>query len=185
MPHEYEYPRPAVTVDAVIVAQGRAPQTGCCGAVVTASSKVPHVLLIKRGLPPFKDCWALPGGFVNADETLHAAAVRELQEETSVDPNEVQMHQLGAFGDPGRDPRGWTITVAYGCIIAHTGLRVEAADDAAAVQWYPLDKLASLELAFDHRMVLSKSLERLAELSKAMPVEFKAKLISTATSLKP
>lgn len=183
MPHSYPYPRPAVTVDAVVVAQGAAPKGS--GVSVEATSLAPQVLLIRRKNPPFQGQWALPGGFVDENEALDVAAVRELEEETCVDPKAVQLHQLGAFGDPGRDPRGWTVTVAYGCVIPHTGLRVEAADDASEVAWVLLKDLPSTELAFDHRKVLAKSFERLAELSERLPSDVTSKLISTATNLKP
>src|SRR6266404_4332625 len=91
----YEWPRPAVTVDLVIVTR----------------EKKPRVLLIRRKHEPFADCWAIPGGFVDMDEPLDAAARRELLEETGVRVQQVV--QLGTFGAPGRDPRGRTISVAY------------------------------------------------------------------------
>jgi 8-oxo-dGTP diphosphatase len=105
MPHTYDYPRPALTVDAVIVAKEAA---------------VPQLLLIQRKIDPFKDAWALPGGFVNENESLDVAAARELEEETSVSPKDVNLVQVGTFGDKGRDPRGWTVTVAYACVVPTT-----------------------------------------------------------------
>src|SRR5215213_10075483 len=95
MPHTYDYPRPSVTVDVVIVTR----------------EPTPRVLLIRRKKDPFAGAWALPGGFVDADEPLAAAAKRELKEETGVD--DVDLEQLAAFGDPGRDPRGWTVSVVF------------------------------------------------------------------------
>ena len=92
--YTYDYPRPAVTVDVVLVT--REPR--------------PRVLLIRRKHDPFAGTWALPGGFVDPAETLAAAAGRELREETGVAAADLE--QLGAFGDPGRDPRGWTVSVA-------------------------------------------------------------------------
>src|ERR1700730_2958691 len=91
----YEYPRPAVTVDIIVVTRGPKPK----------------VLLIRRKHDPFAGCWAIPGGFVEMDETLEAAARRELKEETGVTVDSLE--QLYTFGDPGRDPRGRTIAVAY------------------------------------------------------------------------
>lgn len=154
MPHSYEYPRPALTVDAVIVAKDAA---------------VPQLLLIQRKIDPFKDCWALPGGFVNENESLDKAAERELEEETSVSPKDVKLVQVGTFGDKGRDPRGWTVTVAYACVVPTTKLGVKAADDAKNAQWYSIDGLP--DLAFDHKKVVKTSFERLAEDSSGPIVE--------------
>src|SRR3954451_4124928 len=91
----YEYPRPAVTVDAVIVTR----------------EERPRVLLIRRKHDPFAGQWAIPGGFVNMDESLDDAVRRELQEETGVKAS--RLEQLHTFGDPSRDPRGRTISVVY------------------------------------------------------------------------
>lgn len=93
--HTYEYPRPALTVDI---------------AIVTREAK-PRVLLIQRKKDPFAGSWALPGGFVEENERLGDAARRELVEETGVAAGELE--QLYTAGDPGRDPRGWTVSVAY------------------------------------------------------------------------
>src|SRR5438445_598737 len=93
--YEYDYPRPALTVDIVILTQ----------------DDRPTVLLIRRKHDPFAGAWAIPGGFVDPGETLAAAAVRELREETSVE--NVALEQLAAFGDPGRDPRGWTVSIEF------------------------------------------------------------------------
>jgi 8-oxo-dGTP diphosphatase len=130
----YEYPRPAVTVDIVIATRERKPR----------------VLLIRRKHEPFAGCWALPGGFVDMDEPLEAAARRELLEETGV--RAARLVQLHTFGDPGRDPRGRTVSVVY---LAHVDARrvaPRAADDAAEVGWFALARLP--KLAFDHRDIL-------------------------------
>ena len=95
MPHTYEYPRPSVTVDAVVF--------GFDGAEL-------QILLIERAHDPFAGSWAIPGGFVDKNESLEAAALRELQEETGI--TRVFLEQLYTFGDVGRDPRGWVISVA-------------------------------------------------------------------------
>src|SRR2546423_15700915 len=116
--YEYDYQRPSVTVDVVIVTREAAPK----------------VLLIRRRADPFAGAWALPGGFVDPGETLAAAAERELREETGV--GGVDLEQLAAFGDPGRDPRGWTVSVAYLARV-EAGAAAAAADDAAEVGWHP------------------------------------------------
>jgi 8-oxo-dGTP diphosphatase len=139
----YEYPRPAVTVDIVIV---------------TRSPK-PRVLLIRRKYEPFAGCWALPGGFVDMEETLEAAARRELLEETGVHAKDLV--QLRTFGDPGRDPRGRTISVAYLAVVNADKLKPHAADDAAEVGWFSLTRPPSL--AFDHREILAFARKHLKE----------------------
>ena len=139
----YEYPRPAVTVD-----------------VVLATREVrPRVLLIQRKKDPFAGTWALPGGFVEEHEKLADAARRELKEETSLDVADLE--QLHTAGDPGRDPRGWTISVVYLARVNANDLKPIAADDAMAVAWYPLDKLP--KLAFDHELLLARVRARLAD----------------------
>ena len=137
----YEYPRPAVTVDVIIVTRERRPR----------------VLLIRRGHEPFAGMWAIPGGFVDMDESLEAAARRELKEETGVAAKELD--QLGSFGDPKRDPRGRTISVAYLAMLDPKTLKPRAADDADDVAWHPLDKLP--QLAFDHEKILALARQRM------------------------
>ncbi len=139
----YEYPRPAVTVDIVIV---------------TRSAK-PRVLLVRRKNEPFAGCWALPGGFVDMDETLEAAARRELFEETGVRTG--ALVQLHTFGDPGRDPRGRTISVVYLAVVDADQLKPRAADDAAEVGWFSLTRPPAL--AFDHRDILACARKHLKE----------------------
>jgi 8-oxo-dGTP diphosphatase len=114
------------------------------------------VLLIKRGIPPFKDSYAIPGGFVLEDESLDAAAARELKEETGV--SDVYLEQLYSFGHPRRDPRGRVITVAYYALIP-TGHPVRAGSDASAAEWRDTADLP--RLAFDHRQIVDYALERL------------------------
>ncbi len=113
------------------------------------------VLLIERKNQPFKGQWALPGGFVEDDEDLETAARRELKEETGIDLTSCK--QLYSFGEPDRDPRGRTIS------IAHVGFAKErdepkAADDAQDVKWFDLTSLP--ELAFDHREIINLAISR-------------------------
>ncbi len=138
--HTYDYPRPALTVDIVLLSREDSPK----------------VLLIQRGKDPFAGCWAFPGGFVEAGETLLAAAKRELLEETSV--KILELEQLYTAGDPGRDPRGWTISVAFLAFVDRQKIKPKAADDAAAVKWFALDDLPAL--AFDHAMILLRAQAR-------------------------
>lgn len=140
------YPFPRVTVDVVVVRQ----QEGR-----------PRVLLVRRARPPFAGRWALPGGFVEPDEPLEAAARRELREETGLEPDHLE--QLYTFGDPGRDPRGWTISVAYLAVLHDEEAQVRqpcSGSDAAAVGWFDLDDLPPL--AFDHADIVAWAARRLA-----------------------
>jgi 8-oxo-dGTP diphosphatase len=139
----YEWPRPAVTADIV---------------VITLEER-PRVLLIKRKNDPFAGKWALPGGFVDEHEALHHAANRELKEETGLDA--LELEQLHAFGNPGRDPRGWTITIAFLARVHPQLLKPVAADDAAEVKWFPLDKPPGL--AFDHAEIIGRAGARIAD----------------------
>ncbi|PNH10108.1 ADP-ribose pyrophosphatase [Tetrabaena socialis] len=167
--HTYEYPRPAVTVDTIVVA-------------VPTEDEPAQILLIRRRFPPFKDCWALPGGFVDEGEGLDPAAGRELQEETSVDPSSVALTQVGAFGDPGRDPRGWTVTVAYAALVPSTNMGVKAADDAQDARWFDVGALP--QLAFDHRRVVRAALRHLAKSPAAAAVaDLAASLEAAAAKL--
>jgi 8-oxo-dGTP diphosphatase len=140
----YDWPRPMVTADAVVFAflDGNA-----------------RLLLIQRKQEPYKDHWALPGGFVEMDEDLHDAAARELAEETGL--KHVSLEQLHTFGKPGRDPRGRVITVAYFGIAAGGLEEVRAADDAAEVRWFDIDRLP--RMAFDHDEIAHCAIERLKQ----------------------
>jgi 8-oxo-dGTP diphosphatase len=139
-PYCYPHPRPSVTADVACFVEEDGRLT---------------LLLIQRGHDPFAGRWALPGGFVNEDEALDAAALRELEEETGV--TGVAIEQFGAYGDPGRDPRGHTVTVAF---LARLDARVEAvgADDATSARWFPVDELPPL--AFDHDRVIADAVRR-------------------------
>lgn len=111
------------------------------------------ILLIKRLKEPFKDCWALPGGFVDENEDLEDAAKRELEEETSVKVNSLE--QIGAFGKPFRDPRSHTVSVAYFGTVPENTIAI-ASDDAKEAYWFPINDLP--ELAFDHKEIIEKAL---------------------------
>lgn len=173
MPFSYAYPRPSVTCDAV---------------VFTLRADDLAVLLIRRKEDPFKGAWALPGGFVNENESLERAAARELYEETGL--SGMRLEQLGAFGDPGRDPRGHTVSVAWMTFRA-TPPSLSPGDDALEAEWCPMRNLelgevtssrsvpppppgskkvtrrsvppraAKIELAFDHAKILTKAYRRL------------------------
>ena len=118
------------------------------------------VLLIRRANPPFQGKWALPGGFVDDDEDLAEAAARELAEETGV--SGVALHQLGAYGAPGRDPRGRTVSIAYWGVAAQS-VSPHAGDDAAEADIVPVaETLADPDrLAFDHHLILSDAVAAL------------------------
>lgn len=136
------YERPSVTVDVVILTMRR---------------RRLEALLIKRKHWPFEGLWAIPGGFVNPDESLEDAARRELEEETAV--RDVYLEQLYTFGDPHRDPRTRVITVVYYALIQDETLNVAAGDDAAEAAWFPIYHLPSL--AFDHEKILAYTMQRL------------------------
>ena len=146
----YEYPRPAVTADIAIF-----------------SPDMSEVLLIRRGNEPYKDHWALPGGFMEIDETLEQCAIRELKEETDITAD--CLWEVGAFSKVDRDPRGRTITVAY-YGFADKSTSIKALDDAAAIAWHKISKLPPL--AFDHQEVLAKALAK-AERNKNLTVNSK------------
>lgn len=137
-----EFPRPMVTVDVVIF---------------TLQEQDLQVLLVRRKHPPFEGMWAIPGGFVDIDEPLEAAALRELEEETGV--RDVRLEQLATFGDPGRDPRGRTITVAYLALLPPGRTAVRAGDDATDARWWSVRSLPPL--AFDHDRILACALQKL------------------------
>jgi 8-oxo-dGTP diphosphatase len=115
-------------------------------------------MLIERKHEPFAHTWALPGGFVDPNETVEEAAARELVEETGVVLPEAPA-LVGVFSKPGRDPRGWVISVAYALHLPHQQLDPKAGDDAAQVRWFNLDELPPL--AFDHADIIRKALQTL------------------------
>jgi 8-oxo-dGTP diphosphatase len=144
-----------VTVDVVVVATRGASR---------------RVILVRRKKPPFAGAWAIPGGFVEPDEPLEVAARRELLEETGLAPADLE--QLQTFGDPGRDPRGWTISVAYVAAVKEDEVRLwrpRAGSDAEAVGWFDVDDPP--DLAFDHAKILACALQRLELKDRVVPAE--------------
>jgi len=115
-----------------------------------------QVLLVQRKNQPFQGQWALPGGFVETDEDLEQAAIRELEEETGLKLK--RMKQVFAFGALHRDPRQRVVTVAY-CSILNKNRDVQGASDVSAAQWFELNQLP--ELAFDHAEIIKKATENL------------------------
>ena len=160
-----DYPRPSVSVDLVIL------------TIIDAQLRV---LLVKRKTHPFKDAWALPGGFVRVGQTrkdqgedLDATARRELEEETGLSADRVFLEQLFAFGKAGRDPRMRVISVAYYALVrpdlaplAHAG------GDVSDAQWFNVNQTAKLGLAFDHQEIVKTSLERIRGKLDYTPIAF-------------
>jgi len=153
MPHKYQYPRAALTVDC---------------AVFGVDEEDLKVMLIQRDLPPFEGGWALPGGFVHVDETLEEAARRELEEETGL--HKVFLEQLFTFSAVDRDPRERVVSVAYYALVKLGDHRVQAATDARDAAWFPVHEVPSL--AFDHAEILGVALERLRGKLSYQPVGF-------------
>lgn len=153
MKHTYEYPRAALTVDCVVFG---------------INEEGLHVLLIERGLEPFKGKWALPGGFVRVEETLDAAARRELEEEAGL--KDVFMEQLFTFGDVHRDPRERVVSVAYYALVQVLDHEAVAATDAANAKWFPVNKVPAL--AFDHAKIFEAALARLRGKVRYEPIGF-------------
>jgi 8-oxo-dGTP diphosphatase len=127
------------------------------------------VLLIQRKYEPFKGSWAVPGGFVQEEESLEQAVERELHEETGIKVN--YLEQLYTFGDPERDPRQRIISVAYfGLVKSSQYQRLKASTDAADARWFSIKKIPAL--AFDHRQILQKAIERLRAKVRYQPIGF-------------
>ncbi len=139
MTYTYKYPRPAVTVDIMVFLE---------------DEKKYKVLLIQRKNPPFQNMWAFPGGFIDMEETLEKAASRELEEETGIINEE--LIQFRTYSDPGRDPRGRTISTVFYTVLSELPKNAKAADDAADLAWFSTDKLP--ELAFDHKKIMRDAL---------------------------
>ncbi|MCS7239495.1 MAG: NUDIX hydrolase [Thermoguttaceae bacterium] len=151
VPYTYEYPRPAVTVDCL---------------VLTFDGEQLWVLLIQRHHEPFAGSWALPGGFIDIDEPLETAAQRELREETGLQINELR--QFRAFGAPGRDPRGRTVAVVFFGFCPWEKREVQGGDDARQASWFPWDRVPPL--AFDHAQIVTDFRQFLRLQAQVIPI---------------
>ena len=141
MSYTYEYPRPAVCTDII---------------VFTKTAFSTEILLIKRKFDPFKDHWALPGGFLDMNEEIENAAYRELEEETSI--TEIKLEQFKTFGKIGRDPRGRTVSVVYFGFFPETEKNKAIANsDAAEANWFNIESLPPL--AFDHEEIIKLAIK--------------------------
>ena len=149
--YQYKYPHPAVTTDCVIF--------GFDGSKI-------KILLIQRGINPYKDQWALPGGFVHIDETAEEGARRELREETGVE--QAEMYQFHTFSAVDRDPRERVITIAYYALVKMSEVR--GGDDAKNAQWFALDELPTL--AFDHQEIVERAIDELRRSIHFRPIGF-------------
>lgn len=149
--YTYRYPHPAVTADCVIF--------GFDGVSI-------KLLLIKRGIEPYKGKWAFPGGFMNMDETAEECAKRELEEETGL--KDAAVEQFYTFSDVNRDPRERVITVAHYALVRLSD--VKGGDDAASARWFAMDEVPSL--AFDHDRIMRMAVNRLKERICFEPIGF-------------
>ena len=147
----YKYPRPSVTTDCVIFGYDKDGLS---------------ILLVQRGLEPYKDCWAFPGGFLRMDEDAETGARRELEEETGFITSAIE--QFGTFTEVNRDPRGRVITIAYYALVKKG--EVKGADDAADARWFPINEMPVL--AFDHDHIFRVALRTLKEKIHFKPIGF-------------
>jgi 8-oxo-dGTP diphosphatase len=144
MQYVYEYPRPAFSCDTVVFSGG---------------GDARKILLVKRAAEPFQGMWALPGGFVDEGEPPVVAARRELAEETGL-IWEGPLVPIGTFGEPGRDPRGWTVSAGYLADLGPEEPFVVGGDDAGEAAWFLVDEMPA-DLAFDHAEIVAAALWRL------------------------
>lgn len=152
--YTYKYPHPAVTTDCIVF--------GFDGTKL-------NLLLINRGIEPYKGSWALPGGFMKIDETAEQGALRELQEETGV--KDIYIEQLQAFTAVDRDPRERVMTIAFMAFVRQEKYEVIAGDDAAKAQWFPVKSLP--QLAFDHKEIITLALDKLRWKMTYEPLAFR------------
>lgn len=152
--YTYKYPHPAVTTDSVIF--------GFDGSSI-------NILLIERGLEPYKGSWALPGGFLRMDETVEEGAKRELCEETNI--KDVYLEQFHVFSGVNRAPRERVLTVAFFALVSKNDFKVLAGDDANKAQWHEWNHLPPL--AFDHAEIISMARKKLQEKLRVSPIAFK------------
>ena len=140
MTFSYKYPRPALTVDC---------------AIFFGEGENLELLLIERAAEPFKGCWALPGGFVDMDETAEDAAARELQEETGM--SELLLEQIHTFSSVDRDPRDRVVSVAFWGMASER--KISPGSDARQAKWFKITELP--DLAFDHEKIIEMALDRI------------------------
>lgn len=152
--YTYRYPHPAITTDCVVFG---------------FDGKSLSILLIQRGIDPYKGYWALPGGFVRMDETVEDCAYRELKEESGVE--NIYIEQLQSFSGVNRDPRERVITIAFMAFVRQDEYQVIGGSDATKAQWYRLDELPSL--AFDHLEIVSAALQKLRKKITIEPLAFR------------
>lgn len=148
--YSYRYPRPALTADCVVY--------GFDGHLL-------HILLIQRGIEPYKGQWALPGGFMNMKESIEECAARELREETGI--SGITLRQFHTFSSVDRDPRGRVVTVAFLGLLNKSQYRIAAGDDAAHTEWWPVNLLPPL--AFDHAQIIARSMQALRTIAATEP----------------
>ncbi len=157
-----KYERPSLTAD-IIILTGSAEQENC---------RKYKLLMIKRGGHPFLGCWALPGGFANKGETIEQTAARELEEETGINAEayHLDLKMTGFYSAPGRDPRGWTVTVAFAVYLPDGSIEAQAADDAEDARWIDVtakDGVVKVDLpdggepAFDHMQIITDAIRAL------------------------
>lgn len=149
--YSYKHPHPAVTTDCVIFC---------------FDGKELNVLLVQRGVEPFKGAWAFPGGFLHMDETANQCALRELKEETNLSPEHLE--QFHTFTDVDRDPRERVITIAYFALVKKR--EVIGGDDATVAKWFKMNEIP--RLAFDHDFIFRKALTALKEKIHFEPIGF-------------
>lgn len=152
--YTYKYPHPAVATDSVVFGY---------------DGKNLHVLLIERGIEPYKGSWALPGGFLKMDETVEEGARRELEEETNI--KDIYLEQFHVFSAVDRDPRERILSVSFLALVRKSDYNVIAGDDAAKAEWFDIDKLP--DLAFDHKEIIDMAIEKLQQILRYKPIAFK------------
>lgn len=152
--YTYRYPHPAVATDNVVFGY---------------DGKDLYILLIERGQEPYKECWALPGGFVKIDETVEEGALRELSEETNI--HDIYLEQFHIFSAVDRDPRERVMSVAFFALVRKSDYQIIGGDDAVRAEWFSLQSLPPL--AFDHSEIIRMAQEKLQESLRIKPIAFR------------